>query len=301
MQFGATIQNSIAPTCSINVRPVTSSKNSVVSVRKALPATQQFSQQIRSLCVSARTRSPRRRVAITQPQPRRMPRQHGPLGDVRPYRHHQTPRYNRCLHAFVSGFKLLSTYHPAAVIRQPSIRRQPLPTLAKSPLNACRPQSIALPVKFGSNQPSLTLRNSMSNESADVTFFRLTLKRLGIKSLASDSHLRRNLLSSFRSMTSDKQTEIIGEMLETSETLGNCASNSYRSINPEAVSKRTLRHRLPAPQRRNSSTWGHARHDATASCPATRVAERPGLSWLLYSNHGPWKSERRIATIKRDE
>ena len=60
----------------------------------------------------------------------------------------------------------------------------------------------------------------MSNESADVTFFRLTLRRLGIKSLALDSHLRRNLLSSFRSMTSDRQTEIIGEMLETSETLG---------------------------------------------------------------------------------
>ena len=46
-----------------------------------------------------------------------------------------------------------------------------------------------------------------------------------------------------------------------------------------------------------------ATHDTMLLHHALQPESLKGLGYLgsLYSNHGPWKSERRIATIKRDE
>ena len=202
----------------------------------------------------------------------------------------------------VSGFKLLSTYHPAAVIRQPSIRPTTVADLGKISTERLSP-SINRPACEVWIEPTV----------ADIEEFYEQRIR-GCDLLSTDIETSGNQVTCI-GFAPSSQSAIVIPFHDERQADGNYWRDAGDERNAWGIVRRILidpsipklfqngLYDIAFLLRSVGIAVRGATHDTMLLHHALQPESLKGLGYLgsLYSNHGPWKSERRIATIKRDE
>jgi len=203
----------------------------------------------------------------------------------------------------VTGYKLLATYHPAAVIRQPSLRPTTVADLGKITRETLTP-TVNRPECTVWIEPTITDMEEFFERyvadsdllACDIETARDQVTCIGFApsptvALVVPFHDERSADGNYWKSPADERRawEIIGRAL-TDPGIPKLFQNGLYDI---AFLLRSA----------GIAVRG-ARHDTMLLHHALQPESLKGLGFLgsLYTNHGPWKTERRsTATLKRDE
>ena len=204
----------------------------------------------------------------------------------------------------VSGFKFMPTYHPAAVLRQWELRPTTVIDLAKAGRENVFPD-VRRPACEIWIEPTLDDIKTFTNDH-------ILSRNCGILSVDIETSGRRITCIGFA--TSSDRAIVIPFDDERKPD-----GNYWPDHSSEAAAWRLVRHILttPAPTKLFQNglydiafLWRSygigvrgCQHDTMLLSHALQPESLKGLAYLgsIYTDHGPWKSERKVETIGRDK